>query len=101
MPPRGTLTVRTLPSSPPGGELSSPGVTVEIDDTGPGLLPEHLGRHFEPFFTTKPPGHGTGLGLTVARQIMELHGGTLTLSNRKQGGARATLQFNTKTKGTL
>jgi len=99
MPPGGTLTVRTLSSAPFGGASDAPeGVIVEIDDTGHGIMVENAGKLFEPFFTTKPPGQGTGLGLTIARKIMEIHGGSIQLTNHKQGGARATLQFNIRPK---
>ena len=95
MPPGGTLTVRTFASTPFGGDSDAPaGVMVEVDDTGHGIMPENAGKLFEPFFTTKPPGQGTGLGLAIVRRIMEIHGGSIRLSNRKEGGARATLQFN-------
>ena len=68
-------------------------VIVEIRDTGTGI-PEHaLGKIFEPFFTTKPSGEGTGLGLPVARQIMNLHGGTISVRNSALGGAVVTLGF--------
>lgn len=64
---------------------------VYIDDDGPGI-PEELGATiFEPFFTTKPAGQGTGLGLPTARNIVEQHGGTLQLRNRKGGGVRTTV----------
>jgi C4-dicarboxylate-specific signal transduction histidine kinase len=100
MPPGGTLTVRTFASTPLGSDSDAPaGVMVEVDDTGHGVMPENSGRVFEPFFTTKPPGQGTGLGLAIVRRIMEIHGGSIRLSNRKEGGARATLQFNTESKG--
>jgi signal transduction histidine kinase len=99
MPPGGTLTVRTLPSEPGGGDNDAPaGVIVEVDDTGHGIMPANLSRVFEPFFTTKPPGQGSGLGLAIAHKIMEIHGGSIRLSNRNEGGARATLQFNTEPK---
>ena len=98
MPPGGTLTVRTFASTPFGGDSDAPaGVMVEVDDTGHGIMPENAGKLFEPFFTTKPPGQGTGLGLAIVRRIMEIHGGSIRLSNRKEGGARATLQFNNNT----
>jgi C4-dicarboxylate-specific signal transduction histidine kinase len=102
MPPGGTLTVRTLASIPLGGDSNAPaGVMVEVDDTGHGIMPENTGKLFEPFFTTKPPGQGTGLGLAIVHRVMEIHGGSIRLSNRKEGGARATLQFNTEPKEKL
>jgi signal transduction histidine kinase len=58
-------------------------VTVEIADSGPGVPLELRDRIFEPFFTTKPPGHGTGLGLPLARDIMHRHGGVLEVRERE------------------
>jgi signal transduction histidine kinase len=51
-------------------------VEFRIEDDGPGIATEHMSKIFEPFFTTKTD-VGTGLGLWVARQIVERHGGTL------------------------
>lgn len=60
---------------------------TEIEDTGPGLAPEARQRLFEPFYTTKA--RGTGLGLVVARSIIEEHGGSLEADNAPRGtGAR-------------
>lgn len=53
---------------------------VEVTDNGPGLLPEVREAIFVPFFTTKPG--GSGIGLSLARQIARLHGGTLTVRSR-------------------
>jgi signal transduction histidine kinase len=66
---------------------------VQIEDRGPGIPEKHLEKLFDPFFTTKPTGSGTGLGLSVSRQIVEMHGGTIEIANRREGGARATLIF--------
>jgi signal transduction histidine kinase len=68
-------------------------VIVEVRDTGEGIQPENLAKVFEPFFSTRPTGKGMGLGLTVARKFMELHGGRITLTNREHGGAVATMIF--------
>lgn len=71
-------------------ERTRAGAVVEVRDSGPGIAnPENL---FVPFFTTKPG--GSGIGLTLSRQIVEAHGGTLTLENRADHGgavARVTL----------
>lgn len=58
---------------------------VMITDTGPGIPPEQLPRIFEPFFTTK--GDGLGVGLSIARTIIEAHGGQISAENSPQGGA--------------
>jgi two-component system, NtrC family, nitrogen regulation sensor histidine kinase NtrY len=59
-------------------------VTVEVADRGPGVRAEDMTRIFEPYFSTYDT--GTGLGLPIARRIVELHGGTIAASNRSQGG---------------
>jgi two-component system NtrC family sensor kinase len=62
-------------------------IQVEVTDTGPGIPPEIQGKVFEPFFTTKPAGEGTGLGLSLCRNLIEQHGGALTLKSAPSGGA--------------
>jgi len=64
------------------------GVRLEVEDNGAGITPEVLPRLFEPFFTTKPPGKGTGLGLALCQDYIARTGGTLTVENRPEGGAR-------------
>lgn len=53
-------------------------------DDGPGIAPQILDRIFEPLFTTKR--NGTGLGVAIARRLMERQGGALTAENRAEGG---------------
>ena len=50
--------------------------TIQVIDNGPGILPDVLDKVFIPFFTTKPK--GSGIGLSLSRQILRLHGGTIT-----------------------
>ncbi len=68
------------------------GCEITVDDTGPGIRPEHLSRVFEPFFSTKEVGKGTGLGLPVSRGIIELMHGTLT-AEPHWGGPRTGARF--------
>lgn len=65
----GHLTIRT--------RTAEGGVAVEIEDDGPGIPPEVVGKVFEPFFTTKPPGQGTGLGLSIVSNMVRGMGGTI------------------------
>jgi len=65
------------------------GVAISVADSGPGVPVALRERIFEPFFTTRA--RGTGLGLAVAQQIVEAHGGTLAVDESPLGGARFTL----------
>lgn len=105
MPGGGTVTVRTYTKQLTGVGANIGGsrnesfrvgqalVVVEIDDTGHGIPEDKLAKVFEPFFTTKPTGQGTGLGLSVVKTIIDLHGGTIDLCNLANGGTRVTLMF--------
>jgi len=66
-------------------------VVVTFEDTGAGISQENLTKIFDPFFTTKPTGVGTGLGLPVSKKIVELHGGSIEVSNRVEGGVRVAI----------
>lgn len=70
-------------------------LVVKVTDTGKGIPHEAMAKIFSPFFTTKQPGKGTGLGLTVTKKIVELHGGQLEIRNRRDGGVEAILMFHT------
>jgi len=61
--------------------LKAEQVVVEVEDTGPGIPEEVLGRIFEPFFTTKPIGEGTGLGLAICHGIVTGLGGTIDVTS--------------------
>ena len=61
-------------------------VLVDIQDNGPGIPREQLGQIFAPFFTTKGPGKGLGLGLSIAYQVINQAGGTITVSSVEQQG---------------
>lgn len=83
--------------SPPGSEIAirasrtNGAVRVEVADRGPGFPPDALPRLFEPFYRIQREGQtpgGTGLGLAVAKGLVEAHGGQIWAENRKTGGAR-------------
>ncbi len=57
-------------------------VVVSVLDDGEGIPPEVLPRIWDPFFTTKAPGHGTGLGLEITRQLVRQSGGDITVQSR-------------------
>jgi two-component system nitrogen regulation sensor histidine kinase NtrY len=57
---------------------------IEVADRGPGVRGEDISRIFEPYFSTYDT--GTGLGLPIARRIVEMHGGTIAAANRSGGG---------------
>ncbi|MBM4398350.1 MAG: hypothetical protein FJ087_22005, partial [Deltaproteobacteria bacterium] len=62
-------------------------------DAGPGIAPEDQSRVFDPFFTTKPPGEGTGLGLPICAQIVDVYGGEIALESRPGEGATFTVRL--------
>ncbi len=61
-------------------------VEVVIEDNGPGMSEDVLGKIFDFFFTTKPPGEGTGLGLPIVSKIIESHNGKIDVKSEKGKG---------------
>jgi two-component system sensor histidine kinase RegB len=68
-------------------------VRFAIEDRGAGMPPEVLARVGEPFFTTKPPGRGMGLGVFLARAVVERQGGSLRLRSTVGEGTTAQLEL--------
>lgn len=102
----GTVSVRTFldtATNLPADEGSRSGnrlregeeiIAIQISDTGPGLSPDALLRIFDAFYTTKPADAATGLGLTVARENIRLHGGLLKVANREdRSGLQVTISL--------
>jgi signal transduction histidine kinase len=82
----GTLMLSTFPTN-------ERGVRVKIEDTGSGISPENLRKLFTPFFTTKEKGQGVGLGLTVAHEIIERHGGRIEVESKEGKGTTFTVSL--------
>jgi signal transduction histidine kinase len=81
----GKITLRARPDQKRLANMEKPVVAIEISDTGKGISPEVEKRLFDPFFTTKE--NGSGLGLTIAAQIVQKHGGELQYQTLVNHGA--------------
>ena len=90
--------------TPPGGAVTirawrdDDRVQIEVHDTGVGVAAEHLPRLFERFYRADPArsrddGGGTGIGLAIARSIVEGHGGRITATSRPGNGATFTFDL--------
>ncbi|MDD4908277.1 MAG: PAS domain-containing protein [Candidatus Omnitrophica bacterium] len=106
MPEGGHLTLRVYPDHVEAGgnavgmrkgDLFKPGekiAVVRIEDSGAGVLEENIDKVFDPFFSTKRDKGGTGLGLSVVKNIIDMHKGTIDIGNKAGGGGAAvTLKF--------
>ena len=83
-PPGGSVRV-TIRGVPGAGSPSRAGYEIVVDDDGPGIPADAFERIFERFYTDRPDqgfGQNSGLGLSISRQIVEAHGGTVAASNR-------------------
>jgi len=108
MPDGGRLTIHGRPvvATPEGGRVGGPTLdptgsgtngsparfALSITDTGGGIAPEHLERIMEPLFSTKT--RGLGLGLALAQEIVQEHGGDLLVSSRPGQGTTFTMVLN-------
>lgn len=90
--PRRELVVRTRPAS-------AERMLVEVEDTGPGISEEVMSRLFQPFVTTKSG--GMGIGLSISKRIIESHGGDLTVTRNKAGGATFTFTLPIMTEASI
>jgi PAS domain S-box-containing protein len=89
-PQNGSVSVRVETSAEEGSELGTEAVCVRVRDTGIGIPEHELPRLFEKFYRVNQPGkeiRGTGLGLAIAKQIVELHGGTITVASAPNIGS--------------
>ena len=75
----GTITIRT--------RAEDDSIRIEFEDTGCGISADDVERIFEPFFTTKPVGIGTGLGLSVSREIAHEHGAEISVRSTPGAGS--------------
>jgi signal transduction histidine kinase len=68
-------------------------VVVRVSDNGSGIATANLAKIFDPFFTTKAPGKGTGLGMSIAREIIQKHGGTIEVESEVGKGTLFTVSL--------
>jgi signal transduction histidine kinase len=69
------------------GKDASDGAEIRVTDNGDGIPQKILGKIFQPFFTTKPTGQGTGLGLSLAYDIVKAHGGEIKVETKEGEGS--------------
>jgi signal transduction histidine kinase len=65
-----------------------------VEDSGPGIVPENMEKVFDLYFTTKEG--GTGVGLALVRQAVEMHGGSVSLESKVGQGTRVCLKIPTQ-----
>ncbi|GAI25248.1 unnamed protein product, partial [marine sediment metagenome] len=89
MPKGGVITIKTYKMAPSESSLDNRLCVIEITDNGEGILKRNLRKLFEPFFTTKRDKKGIGLGLFMAKMIVNNHKGDLVIDSKLGKGATA------------
>jgi len=69
-------------------------IEVTVSDNGDGIPQKIIDKIFQPFFTTKPTGHGTGLGLSLAYDIIKAHGGEIKVETKEGGGSEFVISLS-------
>ncbi len=91
------ILINAMQAMPDGGTIeietraTRKSVTINFEDHGPGIPEAALKKIWDPFFTTKETGSGLGLG--IVKNIIESHGGSIRIENRKQGGTRVSVEL--------
>jgi signal transduction histidine kinase len=75
------------------GKAETDSVEINVKDNGNGIPRRILDKIFQPFFTTKPTGHGTGLGLSLAYDIVKAHGGEIKVDTIEGKGSEFVIQL--------
>jgi len=88
-----TVSVSTELVIPPPAGGGPRVVKISVKDNGPGIPQKVLEKIFQPFFTTKPTGQGTGLGLSLAYEIVKAHGGELKVEKKENEGSIFTIML--------
>jgi signal transduction histidine kinase len=86
------VTVSTASIQPPLGGRS---IQIKVADNGGGIPQNIVDKIFQPFFTTKPTGQGTGLGLSLAYDIVKAHGGEIRIETEPGEGSAFTILLPT------
>jgi signal transduction histidine kinase len=71
-------------------------IEISVTDNGKGIPASQLEKIFQPFFTTKPTGQGTGLGLSLAYDIIKAHDGELNVESKEKEGTKFTVKLSAK-----
>jgi signal transduction histidine kinase len=68
-------------------------IEITVEDNGNGIPQNIVDKIFQPFFTTKPTGQGTGLGLSLAYDIIKVHGGEIKVNTKEGEGSEFIIQL--------